>query len=59
MMHKIAKIIKLQTSILLIYGKIQEKTRQIATRRQITSILFSQSTDITEEQQIQANVQTL
>ena len=59
MMHKIAKIIKLQTSILPFYGEIQEKTRQIATRRQITSILFNQSTNITEEQQTHTNVQTL
>ena len=43
------KIIKLQTSILPFYGEIQEKTRQIATWRQVTSILFNQSTNITEE----------
>ena len=50
---------QIASSILPLYGEIQEKTRQIATRRQITSILFSQSTNITEEQQIHANVQTL
>ena len=40
---------KLQTSILPLHGEIQEKTRQIATRRQITQFIQA-IYNISEEQ---------